>query len=93
MSFGELHGFSDVSKSGFGTYLFVGLFCRSGKVTVRLLTVKSRAAPLKTETTPRLELLGTLLLSRLTISVKNALKNCVSFDKIYLWTDSKVTLI
>ena len=23
---------------------------------------------------------------------KNALKNCVNFDKIYLWTDSKVTL-
>ena len=67
-------------------------FCRSGKVTVRLLTSKSRAAPIKTETIPRLELLGNVLLSRLITSVKNALKNCVNFDKIYLWIDSKVTL-
>ena len=88
----ELHGFSDASKSGFGACVYVRSFCRSGKVTVRLLTAKSRVAPLKTETIPRLELLGNLLLSRLITSVKNALKNCVNFDKIYLWTDSKVTL-
>ena len=67
-------------------------FCRSGKVTVRLLTAKSGVAPLKTETIPRLELLGNLFLSRLITAVKNALKNYVNFDKIYLWTDSKVTL-
>ena len=88
----ELHGFSDASKSGFGACVYVRSFCRSGKVTVRLLTNKSRVAPLKTETIPRLELLGNLLLSRLITSVKNALKNCVNFDKIYLWIDSKVTL-
>ena len=88
----ELHGFSDASKSGFGACVYVRSFCRSGEVTVRLLTAKSRVAPLKTETIPRLELLGNLFLSRLITSVKNALKNYVNFDKIYLWTDSKVTL-
>ena len=62
-------------------------FCRSGKVTVRLLTAKSRVAPLKTETIPRIELLGNLLLSHLITSVKSTLKNCVNFDKIYLRTD------
>ena len=76
----ELHGFSDASKSGFGACVYVRSFCRSGKVTVRLLTAKSRAAPLRAETKPRLELLGNLLLSRLTTSVKNALKNCVNFE-------------
>ena len=88
----ELHGFSDASKSGFGACVYVRSFCRSGKVTVRLLTAKCRVAPLKTETIPRLELLGTLLLSNLITSVKSALKNCVNFDKMFLWTDSKVTL-
>ena len=87
-----MHGFSDASKSSFGACVYVRSFCRSGKVTVRLLTNKSRVAPLKTETIPRLELLGNLLLSRLITSVKNALKNCDHVDKIYLWTDSKVTL-
>ena len=72
----ELHGFSDASKSGFRACVYVRSFCRSGKVTVRLLIAKSRVAPLKTETIPRLELIKNLLLSRLITSVKNALKNC-----------------
>ena len=88
----EYHGFSDASKSAFGACVYVRSFCRSGKVSVKLLTAKSRAAPLKTETIPRLELLGNLLLSFLITSVKNALKNCVNFNKIYLRTDSKETL-
>ena len=60
----ELHGFSDASNNGFGAFVYVRSFRRSGKVTLKLLTAKSRAAPLKTETIPRLELLGNLLLSR-----------------------------
>ena len=79
----ELHAFSDASKSGFGACVYVRSFCRSGKVTVRLLTAKSRVAPLKTETIPRLELLGNLLLSNLITSVKSDLKNCVNFDKMF----------
>ena len=88
----KLHGFSDASKSGFGACVYVRSFCRSDKVNVRLLRAKSRVASLKIETIPRLELSGNLLLSRLIISVKNALKNCVNFDKIYLWTNLRVTL-
>ena len=68
------------------------VFCRSGKANVRLLTAKSRVAPLKTETIPRLELSGNLLLSHLITLVKNTLKNFVNFDKIYSWVNSKVTL-
>ena len=37
----ELHGFSDVSKSGFIACVYVRSFYRSGKVTVRLLTATS----------------------------------------------------
>ena len=72
--------------------MYVHSFCISRKITIRLLTGKSRVAPLRTETIPRLELIENLLLSRLITSVKNALKNRVEFDKIHLWTDSKVTL-
>ena len=88
----KLHGFSEASKSGLGACVYLRSFYRSGKVTVRLLTAKSRVAPIKTETIPRLELLGNFLLSHLITSLKNALKNCVNFDKIYLWTDWKVIL-
>ena len=71
----EVHGFSDASKSGFMVCVYVPSFCRSAKVTIRLLTAKSRVRSLNTEIVPRLELLGNLLLSRLITSVKNALKN------------------
>ena len=73
----ELYGFPDASKSGFGAFVYVHSFCRSGKVTVRLLTAKSRVTPLKTETIPRLELSGNLLLSCLIyISKKRFEKLC-----------------
>ena len=79
----ELHGFPDESKSGFRACMYVRSFFRSGKVNVRLLTVKSRVSPLKSETIPRLELLRNLLLTGLITLVKYALKNCVNFDKTY----------
>ena len=61
----ELHGFSVANKSGFGNCMYVRSFCKSGKVTVRLLTAKSIVPPFKTETIPRLELSGIFLLPRL----------------------------
>ena len=88
----ELHGFSDASAEGYGTCVYVRSIYESGEISVKLLASKSRVAPLKTETIPRLELLGNLLLSRLITAVKNALNKCVKFDQVYLWTDSKVTL-
>ena len=53
----EFHNFCDASS--------VKTIYKSGKISVKLLSAKSRVAPLKQETIPRLELLGALLLSRL----------------------------
>ena len=41
---------------------------------------------------PRLELLGTLLLSRLMLSVRNSFKNELLFDNVYYWRDSQIAL-
>ena len=75
----ELCGFSDESKSDFWARVCVRSFCRSGKVDVRLLTVKSRVAFLKTDTIPRLDLFVILCLTTL-------IKKC--FGKLrQLWWD------
>ena len=87
----ELHGFSDASEKAYGACIFVRTLHKSGKVNVVLLTAKSRVAPMKETTIPRLELLGNLLLSRLVVSVKEALSS-VEFDGEFLWTDSMVSL-
>ena len=85
----ELHKSSGASKSG---CVYIRSVCKLRKVTICLLTAKYRVSLLKTGTITRLELLGNALLSCLINSVANALNRCISFGKIYLWTDSKVAL-
>ena len=61
-------------------------------ISVNLVPSKSRLAPIKGSTIPRLELLGNLLLSRLMDSVKKSLSKVFSISEVFLWTDSQVTI-
>ena len=88
----ELHGFSDASQRSYGVVIYFKSISKGGKVSVHLIASKSRLAPIKETTIPRLELLGNLILSRLMNSVKNALSKTLSFNDFYFWTDSKVLL-
>jgi hypothetical protein len=78
----ELHGFCDTSMSAYGATMYVRTFAENN-CSVRLLCSKSRVAPLKTITLPRLELCAALLLARLIVSVKRALN--IHVIKQYLW--------
>ncbi|GFV19516.1 integrase catalytic domain-containing protein [Trichonephila clavipes] len=60
-------------------------------ISVKLVTSKSRVAPLNCVTLPRLELLGALVAARLASKVKkivNLKRSCLQ----YHWTDSKIVL-
>ncbi|XP_078495514.1 uncharacterized protein LOC144750757 [Ciona intestinalis] len=52
----ELHNFADASKSAYGAVSYLRLTNRDGVVNCSFLMGKSRLAPLKTKTIPRLEL-------------------------------------
>ena len=89
----EIHGFSDASLSAYGCCIYIKIVHVDGAISSSLVTSKSRVAPVKPSTTiPRLELMGTLLLSKLIVRVEKELSSVVRIDSIHCWTDSMVVL-
>lgn len=86
----ELHTFSDASLKAYAACVYIRSIDELGNVTVRLLCAKSKVAPIKTTTIPRLELCGAVLASRLCNKVSNALR--FRIDVKHFWCDSKVVL-
>ena len=66
----ELHVFGDASEMGFGAVIYIRFVYHDGTADVRLLISKSRIAPLKFMTIPRLELNVAVLASRLAAQVR-----------------------
>lgn len=86
----QLHGFCDASQAAYGACIYIRSIDDAGTVNVQLLTARSRVAPLKSISLPRLELCGAVLLANLVQKVIQAL-TCTS-SKHYFWTDSEIVL-
>ena len=87
----ELHGFADASNQAYCSVVYVRVIdTKSNNVNVTLWCGKSRVAPMKKLTIPRLELLGCLLLAKLIRAVLTAVQDEIEIKQIYCWTDSKI---
>lgn len=86
----ELHAFSDASQHAYGACIYMKSTNSNNYVTVRLLCAKSKVAPLKPTTIPRLELCAALLAARLCKSVTDSIR--YSPSRIVHWCDSTVVL-
>ena len=86
----QLHGFCDASINGYGACIYIRSRDIHGKTIVKLLCSKSRVAPLKSVTIPRLKLNSALLVTQLYQKIKDAL-NFVP-NKIVFWSDSMIVL-
>ena len=56
----QLHGFGYASERAHAAVVYVRSTHRDGRTEVRLVASKSKVAPIKWQTIPRLELLGTM---------------------------------
>ncbi|XP_058826496.1 uncharacterized protein LOC131686248 [Topomyia yanbarensis] len=81
----ELHCFSDASEKAYGACIYIRSQDAEGKVAVRLFASKSRVAPLKCQTIPRLELCGALIAAQLYEKVQQSVR---INSPVFFWTDS-----
>jgi hypothetical protein len=86
----QLHAFCDASEKAYCAVVYIRSVAQDHSVTVSLLTSKTRVAPVKTQSLPRLELCSALLLATLLESIIPTLE--IPFSKTFAWTDSQVAL-
>ncbi|GFY46794.1 integrase catalytic domain-containing protein [Trichonephila inaurata madagascariensis] len=84
-----IYVFADASTLAYGAVLYVQSISEED-VSTRLLCSKSRVAPVKPITIPRLELCACVLLSQLLEKVLHSLT--LRIQQIMLWTDSNIVL-
>ena len=90
IAYRQLHGFSDASEAAYAGVIYLRLVDTAGCIHTSLVTAKTKVAPIKRLSVPRLELCGALLLAQL-------LQHCqevFSFpsEDVFAWTDSTIVL-
>lgn len=85
----EIHCFSDASTKAYGGCVYVRSQDGQGGLKVRLLSSKSKIAPLKTQTIPRLELCGALLTAQLYEKIRDSIRTDA---QAFFWVDSTCVL-
>lgn len=87
----SIHGASDASEDAMGLCVWLRWsHTDSEEAELSFVCARARVTPLKQSTIPRKELQALLLLSRLMITVKNALRLDIAYCK--LWTDSMTVI-
>ena len=70
----QLHGFSDASENAYTGVVYLRMVDSNGRVHISLVTPKTKVAPLKCLTIPRLELCGAQLLTKLLEHIHSTLE-------------------
>ena len=90
IAFKQLHGFSDASEQAYAGVVYLRMVDSTGQVHTSLVIAKTKVAPIKRLSIPRLELCGAQLLAQLLHHCQRVF-NFPSQD-VFAWTDSTVKL-
>lgn len=88
----QLHGFCDASERGYAAVIYCRVVAADGSIFVEFCCAKSKVAPLRRLSIPRLELQAAVLLSDLMLSVQEALRPLYIIQDVVAWSDSSVAL-
>nr|CAH7719202.1 unnamed protein product [Callosobruchus chinensis] len=86
----EMHGFCDVSEAAYGGCIYILSKNQQGDTFVNLLCAKTKVAPIKSLTIPKLELCIALILAKLARKVIDSVR--IKFDCCTFWADSTIVL-
>ncbi|XP_014670064.1 PREDICTED: uncharacterized protein LOC106811056 [Priapulus caudatus] len=86
----QLHHFADASERGYGAVSYLRLVNEDNDIQTALMMSKSRLAPLKTTTIPRLELSAATVAVQLDVTLRDELE--LTIDGSTFWTDSTTVL-
>lgn len=86
----QLHAFSDASDNGYGIAIYTRLSDDGGHATSNLLLGKSRVAPLKKISIPRMELTAASIAVKFVNIILEEMN--YHFDSVVFWTDSQCVL-
>ncbi|GFS93596.1 integrase catalytic domain-containing protein [Trichonephila clavipes] len=85
-----LQGFADASEAAYGAVVYLQCFLHNGVAKVSILASKSRVAPIRVISIPRLELCACVLLAQLVKKIRSTLR--LNISDIVLHTDSTIAL-
>lgn len=89
----ELHCFSDSSEVALGSVIYVRSVWPNNTVDVSFVTSRTRVAPFKQVSIPRLELNAAKLGAEMAVHVKELLCQSFKYDIVLrMWSDSTITL-
>ncbi|GFW23130.1 integrase catalytic domain-containing protein [Trichonephila clavipes] len=85
-----LQGFADASEAAYGAVVYLQCFLHNGAEKMSILASKSRVAPIRVISIPRLELCACVLLAQLVKKIHSTLR--LNISDIVLHTDSTIAL-
>ncbi|XP_067204524.1 uncharacterized protein [Linepithema humile] len=86
----KLHEFADASTRAYAAVVYIRILSSLDYFHTTLIISKSKVAPIKTISIPRLELCAAVLLTRIIAFVQRILKSPET--PVYCWSDSMITL-